>query len=504
MKLTIHKKGIYATFSPSTNQSFTTLQESPDRLMFQDPSSHEQQSCYPGGRAPLTTEETWSKSKQTEALAWLGSGPSLARCIPLSARTCRSYRWQSHMSFLDVALLGVAGLGLCLLIAGPPRPVGIRLTSVLAIALPATGVTFHSASVSVIAGIGMLLVALFPGVSRSRRPKSFGHWAIPGALTIVLGGVLTFLVSASASSLPLIQFGAGSLPVGVGIVRLAPSEGEAKRILRGLLVGIFLSCMAGFVIKEPSSPRALGLAFHPNQLAMTAVIGLPLLWYLRRGWLWILPALILVAGVLQSGSRSGVLALGVVLVSWVYRSFGLLRSAILALGLGAATMLIGLPALDTPATNRLFGDPSTLQSDISRLGVMQDEWARITHNYVFGGGFSDVIEPHNIILWVWGGTGIVGFAALLFVTFRASRGWVDRRVPTEQWALSTAFVGFLVAVALNNALGAPFAWLIIGLGDARFKIRRATLLRLGLFQYTPASRAASRSVRAAPSAQLRQ
>jgi hypothetical protein len=216
---------------------------------------------------------------------------------------------------------------------------------------------------------------------------------------------------------------------------------------------------------------------------MMAVMGLPLVWLLFKGSARrhhlsvIVPAIaataVLLSGVLYSGSRSGVLALAVVTIILVHRMFGVF-SSLLAAGLSLTLIaLVGLPSVDTPATERLSSSTNTAQSDAARLDAMRNGLDQLSGSrWLLGTALPDGQDlPHNIVLLVWIGMGLLGLIAFFTIVWHSQQPLFRRSSDIEAWGLAVAITGFLLALSVNNALPAPPAWLILALLQVRRGVR---------------------------------
>jgi O-antigen ligase len=179
---------------------------------------------------------------------------------------------------------------------------------------------------------------------------------------------------------------------------------------------------------------------------------------------------VLLAGILQSGSRSGLVALAVVGLVLAYRFGGTYAAAAFTLvGAVAYAGLAYIPALaGLPAIARLVDSSATENSDEGRIELMRQALGAILDgNYVIGTGFVADRLPHNVLLFVWGGFGLLGLVVFLWVVTVLVAPAVNRQATALSAALALGCLGFLTAVALNNLVGAGFFWLIAGLSMFR-------------------------------------
>lgn len=369
-----------------------------------------------------------------------------------------------------VALVGGLTTTAVVVTSSNPRRVGLLFAGALAMALSFTGVHVRGpVTLPLLASVLLLGITYLPGVvSRGAGIFPKGSWAVYVAATMTLGGVIAALAG-RGDFIPILQFAATALVTTLAVVRLAPGPRAMDWLVGGLVTGILVSTTVGLVGVRGQFGRALGLTTQANQYAQFAVMALPLVWFLwRRSRLAAPLALtagaLLLAGVLQSGSRSGLLGFAVIVVLWAWRELGLAASFLVGAGVACLVALFPLPSVDAPTVERAFGSDSTARSNANRLDAMEAGYERLVEgNVLLGSGLPRTDLPHNVLLLVWEGMGLLGVGALLFLLWTTMRPAFRRASPFEEWAFSLATSGFVVAVALNNAIGAPAAWLIIAL-----------------------------------------
>nr|MBA2558615.1 O-antigen ligase family protein [Propionibacteriales bacterium] len=166
---------------------------------------------------------------------------------------------------------------------------------------------------------------------------------------------------------------------------------------------------------------------------------------------------------LQSGSRSGVLAVLAVATVMCWRTVRASRLVALGIGGAAALLLFGFPTAASPAVARLTESDLTQNSNQERLALADKGIAQVRLNPVFGTGLPKTDLPHNVILLVWGGMGLIGLIAFLVLVVHVVRGALGSPRGPERWLLSLSAFGFLIVVSLNNSIGTPVAWFVIGL-----------------------------------------
>lgn len=332
---------------------------------------------------------------------------------------------------LLLAALVAAGLA--------PRPPGTRLFSV------------DRRTRNVLIGIGLMVAGLLIGeVSRG---------AATDELRVLVG-------RGAAAALPI-------------FVMVTPRITDRTRrfVAGGLVIGSVVSVLLGATAERLPSGRAAGLASHQNQLAMTCVVAFALLPVVFRGrgpglLGRIVVGAILLQGLLISGSRSGLIALGVVLLLWMWtwtrRGRGRLPLLLVALCLallGAGMSGVEVESGTASDLGRPIGREDTSVSDQERAELLDAAISDIdVDTLVHGEGFVLERSPHNVFVEVLVAGGLVAFAGLLLVAGTVGLV-VIRSGPSRDVAVfsAIAFMGFLAAVFFNNALWAPFAWCTVAL-----------------------------------------
>ncbi|MBC7630273.1 O-antigen ligase, partial [Aeromicrobium sp.] len=167
--------------------------------------------------------------------------------------------------------------------------------------------------------------------------------------------------------------------------------------------------------------RYIGLSTHPNILGFCAMLGLALIPFLlqelprRFSWVVLLAAASCGYGIWISGSRAALLVAGAVMVLYplLARSIG---AALVLFGLGIVPVfLVGRTLSSGEVGNniigRLAGGGSATASDQAREALAATTLDRFLAHPLFGVGFGEVLEAHNIYLQVAAAGGV---AVLLF------------------------------------------------------------------------------------------
>jgi hypothetical protein len=225
--------------------------------------------------------------------------------------------------------------------------------------------------------------------------------------------------------------------------------------------------------------RAAGLSIHPNALAETCAMTLPIA-LLRAVQLrglgraaGIGACCVLIGGILASGSRIGLvgLVLAVLLTGMLIPK---LRSRIIAIGLIGLVLVVLLAHNGNPLTqgfDRLSGGGDAAMADTQRADQLHDSLTIALDHPFTGVGFTVVADAHVLPLQFWETAGVIGVLAFVIYTtgvFRTGlRLYRDRRLPRGSPALAGAltisFAVWLVSGVLQNAIADRYIYMPVGL-----------------------------------------
>jgi O-antigen ligase len=207
--------------------------------------------------------------------------------------------------------------------------------------------------------------------------------------------------------------------------------------------------------------RATGLTVHPNYLALTCTIGIPLaLWWVSRGGRWRIAGVVatglLLAGALLSGSRAGGVSAPLALVATVAAIPNLRRALGYVLPV-TGLVVISLLAFTNAGTElleqlRFRGDPTTTGSDNARAELADLALEQFEARPLQGIGFQVIQDAHSIYLQLLAAGGVIAFAAFLTYLWGL---WDARRRAGPERDLATAAT---VAIAM---------WLVNGIYDSQ-------------------------------------
>lgn len=221
--------------------------------------------------------------------------------------------------------------------------------------------------------------------------------------------------------------------------------------------------------------RMNGLTDHPNTLGITAAISIPIAVYfattMRRTWIPIVAVVLLLGGILASGSRGAQAVAPVCALASVFsipkgESTGRIRSvAALATVLGGLVVAAALPArVRTGLLRTISGSPDSAGSNSERLRLFRAAVADWQAHPIFGSGIRHLVEAHNVYLQFLASGGLVLAMAMLvyfFLIFRACRrssreGFVFARF------LMISFGTWLVLGLVENAIADRYLYYAVG------------------------------------------
>lgn len=347
--------------------------------------------------------------------------------------------------------------------------------------IPLTKITFVIALIMVLRGRRTLPSVAMMQIKPNRTAVLFLGFALFSVVFSVF----------KSASLPILQFATIVLLSVILVTKATHTRLELERLLTALcLVG--LSLAIGVLGNYAGGRASINANFDPNDLAYTLVSLLPLVLAARltsgllRGWRgWGAAGLIVVA-VLLTGSRGGLIGLGVVVVGAVLFPLGfsssgqLLRPSVgrallyTALAVGAATALWGhLPS----ETRERLATITDLQNDYNMNTQLQTSrsavWIRnvtyaLRRPIGFGIGTSAGVDglagggyraPHNSVVQAFVELGFIGLFLYLqgYVTAWRALSHLRREGAADAKIAADAERFALYGRALRMGLCANFA-----------------------------------------------
>jgi hypothetical protein len=303
------------------------------------------------------------------------------------------------------------------------RP-GIASTLILAAALtaPWTGARWNNVGLCDAFLLLAIFALVFERLSSRREIVLFSWYLAPFAAALF---ILVVDVATNRSSLPvslsslLTESGGGTfafrLAIATAVVAIAISSEtwtfgrrSAWRILKVWAVGCIVGGAAALsdrwgltdfslLVTQATGERSSGLAFHPNSLAFSLSLSIPIAALLCKTAqsraekvMWAIGLAVAAVGLYQADSRAGLIvgygSLAAVLALTIWQSR--VRWTLLPLGLLSIPMYITYLA-PLLATTRLVGDAGTAQSNQGRMDFAANAFQSFASSPILGAGLEN-------------------------------------------------------------------------------------------------------------------
>lgn len=328
------------------------------------------------------------------------------------------------------------------------------------------------------------VVAMIPSIALSHRASLRGPdvQVIVGLALITLGGLLGAIFSARPD-VSLIDTAKFVLAAGGSVVAVRLSNPDRRAVhwfCACWLAGAVVSALWALTFSARILGRPVGLATHPNHLAIVCLLAIAMCLGFALGerplarWLCIAAAVPLTVALIESGSRAALVGFLVMVpvVAGLSRRVQLaVRAAAIAAVMGVAVLAGVVHFSADTGVGRLLGGASTPGSNASRIEHLQASLARFERHPLTGEGFEFAQEAHNVYLQTLvaaGPLGLIGFAlaARSVLKVGSRRGLAVRGRATGDRALlaglTGGYVGYLVAGLFQNILWDRYLWLYVG------------------------------------------
>lgn len=366
-------------------------------------------------------------------------------CAALFLVAANGVRFGSRMTFSDFLF----GLALVALAAGLARHGRGHVPHVPPWLLAGTGILIASAIVAQLFAPDPLPRSVLFEISRSTTLSGDEpnlEYAARMLAAVVVMPVLLAAVCTSAERLR-----------GLATAWVAGTTFSAFTAVLAAFTPIDLQLLTGARFTgafEPSltALRYTGLTVQPNHLATSAVLVLPIVFarLSARPRTYTAVTIVLVGGVILSGSRSGLIGLVLALAA-----FAVLhpRSRRLLGALGAAGAVAAIPILlftDIAIKQRLgFGSNAASASNDRHSEAVRAAWRLFLDEPLTGYGFQVVRGAHNLTLQLLTGGGVLALVGFLIVAQGVARLGVglarDRTLAPDRRELA---VGLLLSLGL--------------------------------------------------------
>jgi hypothetical protein len=248
-------------------------------------------------------------------------------------------------------------------------------------------------------------------------------------------------------------------------------EDNVRRLAIAFAVGTTVLALSSFY-SPTALGRAIGYAIHPNALGHSLIMGIAVslwLWDQARSFrervVWAGAVVLGFGGMIQSGSRGGVLALGVLLLLYLALR-GDLRLTLAAVGVAwvaVISLLMGVVELGAgnPIERLFVGNLTSEYSDLERNALVSKNLKDIGEDPIFGKDWSEIPDIHVVYFQGWVGGGFIPalLLMLLGVTMLAMPFWQRRR----DLALACGLAGLAVAWLFTNIFVHRDQWIFLAL-----------------------------------------
>lgn len=308
-------------------------------------------------------------------------------------------------------------------------------------------------------------------VARPFRPPAL---FVVGVLGVVGMGLISSVANPDTltSLNAMVRLVVGALVLPIVFTLWQPSRkvvvGLAASYVLGNVVNVIAALLNGVSSYEN---RYLGLTTHPNILGFCAMLGLALTPFLLKEissqyrWLVAASAAICAYGIWISGSRAALLV--AVAVAVLY--------PVLARSIGAALALFGLSILPIyfvvsalgsgdPGNNiigRLAGGGSATASDQAREELVTTATDKFLSHPIFGNGFAQALEAHNIYLQIAAAGGVVVLVFYLLVIASVIRQPLQLGKSSQLLALPA--IAYALIGPLTPLLWDRYIWCVLAL-----------------------------------------
>lgn len=293
---------------------------------------------------------------------------------------------------------------------------------------------------------------------------------------IVVGGVIGSLFGdESWRGVPdLIRFVISSAGLLLVFAAWNPTERETRTLAWALALGGVISVVLGVLFMRDASGRVVGLAIHSNHQALIsllaggAAVGLSATSSGIRQKVAFGLSLVLLGGIIGSGSRASTGGLAVALMTFLLatRKWKVLRAvAVVAAAFTVLVMVNAITFSPTSAVGRLLQrDPTVELANEARHMAGAEAIDLVRRNPITGVGFAVAKDAHNVYLQFYaaaGALGIVGVAGIVVGVTRLLR-WASRAGGLAT-AMLCSYVGYLGAAYFSNILSDRFLWFHLAL-----------------------------------------
>jgi hypothetical protein len=383
-------------------------------------------------------------------------------------------------------------------IAGSRRwPLGSTLITLAALTSPWTGIRIGTFGLTDFVLVAAALVVSIEHFARLRRLQISLWMVLPTAAAFILFAGTNLLGSriiggdGDSGATFIWRTFLGLTLIAVFSVSEVQSFGKfgAHRLIYAWAIGVAVSAGVAvldstgatsfyLLVEHLESPRSVGLANHPNSLAQSLVLALPVLILAsantsngrRQRTLWVVAIGVVGVASFLANSRGGLLvglmaaAVSIAVILWKSGARWFLPSVIVLVP------AIAFPFLDSALRSTRLADGSAAESDSLRLAYLREGWDAFLSSPIFGSGLqtgAGVMVP--LYLASLGGV-VLLFGYYIFI----GQNVVRMRRALDDPTVRACFLSGLALLAMglvNNSINERFDYWVICVGAALASLR---------------------------------
>lgn len=231
------------------------------------------------------------------------------------------------------------------------------------------------------------------------------------------------------------------------------------------------------------SGRVAGFTAHPNQLGLVCVLAFPIALHLyKRRRLWLISLVLLVGGVMGSGSRTALVGLlaAIALYLWMQGSLSAVALIRALVGAGLVGLLATSLGIDIALNRLLVTDQSVAEATEARSDSLAVAFADIRAHPLTGVGFGK--GAHSLYISIVQSAGVFalgGFGWFATRTLRIARRFRHDLLVS---AVGASMASWLAAGLIHPGLYDRYLYVPAGLllGTELLMTRTRAVVRLGL------------------------
>jgi O-antigen ligase len=293
------------------------------------------------------------------------------------------------------------------------------------------------------------------------------------------------------------------------VLQLIDTQEDMNTVLGGYVIGAFLASAGNFYVfrigleSVARSGRYSSTALDPNEFALCVVLAVPVAWYLGFSaerplarLFFRLCLLVMVPGVILTGSRAGSIALviSLLVIPLCARHVGTFTKVIV-LSVVIVALVAGLSLLPPDTLKRLssIGEEVEHGSMAGRRELWAAGWEQFKRHPLLGvgcGGFPEAISvasittnvAHNTYLSVATELGVAGFLVWILSLGRLALD-VLRMPKPQRWVWGTVLLSWMIGVSTLTWEYSKPTWLLFALIMSQARLTREDIEHSGEQQF---------------------